>query len=90
MVALMPSMIETMKDMKTMMLTMYATQKGMQDQQSAMQENSTAMGEAFDASMNDSFYLPPESVQQRRIQTRNEELHFAGRKVGAVDHLPRR
>jgi putative drug exporter of the RND superfamily len=57
----MPSMIETMKDMKTMMLTMYATQKGMQDQQSAMQENSTAKGEAFDASMNDdSFYLPPE------------------------------
>jgi hypothetical protein len=38
MVALMPSMIETMKDMKTMMLTMYATQKGMQDQQSAMGE----------------------------------------------------
>jgi RND superfamily putative drug exporter len=44
-----------------MMLTMYATQKGMQDQQSAMSENSTAMGEAFDASKNDdSFYLPPE------------------------------
>ena len=37
------------------------TQKGMQDQMAAMQENSTAMGEAFDASMNDdSFYLPPE------------------------------
>ncbi len=34
-VALMPSMIETMKSMKHMMLTMYATQKGMQDQQSA-------------------------------------------------------
>ena len=44
-----------------MMLTMYATQKGMQDQMAAMQENSSAMGEAFDASMNDdSFYLPPE------------------------------
>ncbi|WP_051574410.1 RND family transporter [Mycobacterium sp. URHB0044] len=62
MVALMPSMIETMKSMKTMMLTMYATQKGSQDQQSAMQENSTAMGDAFDASRNDdSFYLPPEA-----------------------------
>jgi RND superfamily putative drug exporter len=62
MVALMPSMIETMKSMKTMMLTMYATQKGSQDQQSAMSENSTAMGDAFDASMNDdSFYLPPEA-----------------------------
>jgi putative drug exporter of the RND superfamily len=61
MVALMPEMISTMKTMKTMMLTMYATQKGMQDQMAEGQENSTAMGEAFDASMNDdSFYLPPE------------------------------
>ena len=39
-----------MKNMKTMMLTMYATQKGMQDQMAAMQDNSSAMGEAFDAS----------------------------------------
>ncbi|MGO4446830.1 RND family transporter [Mycobacterium sp. 2YAF39] len=61
MVTLMPPMIETMKTMRTMMLTMYATQKGMQDQMAAQQENSSAMGEAFDASMNDdSFYLPPE------------------------------
>jgi RND superfamily putative drug exporter len=60
-VALMPQQIETMKTMKTMMLTMYATQKGMQDQMAALQENSSAMGEAFDTSMNDdSFYLPPE------------------------------
>ncbi len=61
MVALMPKMIETMKTMKSMMLTQYQTQKGMQDQMAALQENSSAMGEAFDASMNDdSFYLPPE------------------------------
>jgi RND superfamily putative drug exporter len=61
MVTLMPPMIETMKTMRNMMLTMYATQKGMQDQMAAQQENSSAMGEAFDASMNDdSFYLPPE------------------------------
>jgi RND superfamily putative drug exporter len=60
-VALMPAQIATMKTMKTMMLTMYATQKGMQDQQAAQQENSSAMGDAFDDSMNDdSFYLPPE------------------------------
>ena len=60
-VALMPVQIETMKTMKSMMLTMYATQKGMQDQQAAQQENSSAMGDAFDESMNDdSFYLPPE------------------------------
>ena len=61
MVAMMPEMITTMKNMKTMMLTMYASQKGMQDQMAAAQDNSSAMGEAFDASMNDdSFYLPPE------------------------------
>ncbi|WP_102144276.1 RND family transporter [Mycobacterium hubeiense] len=59
-VTLMPPMIETMKTMRTMMLNMYSTQKGMQAQMSEMQENSEAMGEAFDASMNDdSFYLPP-------------------------------
>jgi RND superfamily putative drug exporter len=58
----MPNMIETMKTMKTMMLTMYQTQNGMQQQMKAMQDNSTAMGQAFDASKNDdSFYLPPEA-----------------------------
>jgi RND superfamily putative drug exporter len=62
MVALMPEMIGTMKRMKVYMLTMYQTQKGIQDQMSAMQENSTAMGKAFDAAKNDdSFYLPPET-----------------------------
>ena len=60
-VALMPSMIETMKNMKNITLTMYQSQKGQQDQMKALQENSTAMGQAFDASKNDdSFYLPPE------------------------------
>ncbi|TLH65873.1 MMPL family RND transporter, partial [Mycolicibacterium cosmeticum] len=49
-------------NMKTYMLTMYQTQKGIQDQMSAMQDNSSAMGEAFDAAKNDdSFYLPPET-----------------------------
>jgi putative drug exporter of the RND superfamily len=60
-VAIMPSMIETMKSMKNITLTMYQSQKGQQDQTKALQENSTAMGQAFDASKNDdSFYLPPE------------------------------
>jgi RND superfamily putative drug exporter len=44
-----------------MVLGMYSTQKGMQEQMAAMQQDSSAMGEAFDASRNDdSFYLPPE------------------------------
>ncbi len=60
-VAIMPSMIETMKNIKNITLTMYQSQKGQQDQMKALQENSTAMGQAFDASNNDdSFYLPPE------------------------------
>jgi putative drug exporter of the RND superfamily len=59
--ALLPSQIDTMKSMKTMMLTQYQVQKGMQDQMAAAQDNSTAMGDAFDASRNDdTFYLPPE------------------------------
>jgi putative drug exporter of the RND superfamily len=43
------------------MLTMYQTQKGLQDQMAAMQDGQTAMGEAFnDAKNDDTFYLPPE------------------------------
>jgi RND superfamily putative drug exporter len=61
MVTLLRPQIETQKHMKQIMLTMYATQKGMQDQQHAMSENSTAMGDAFDNSLNDdTFYVPPE------------------------------
>jgi RND superfamily putative drug exporter len=68
-VTLLPPQIETMKTMKQMMLTMYATQKGMQDQQAAQQENASAMGDAFDESMNDdSFYLPPEAFQNKDFQ----------------------
>jgi RND superfamily putative drug exporter len=68
-VALMPEMISTMKSMKTMMLTQYATQKGMQDQQAEGSENSTAMGDAFDAAWNDdSFYLPPEIFDNEDFQ----------------------
>jgi RND superfamily putative drug exporter len=68
-VTLMPQQIETMKVMKSMMLTMYASQKGLQDQMAAMQENSSAMGDAFDESMNDdTFYLPPEAFQNKDFQ----------------------
>jgi putative drug exporter of the RND superfamily len=68
-VQMMPEMISTMQTMKTMMLTMYQSQKGMQDQMAALQENSTAMGQAFDASKNDdSFYLPPEVFDNPEFQ----------------------
>jgi RND superfamily putative drug exporter len=60
-VAMLPSQIETMRTMRTMMLTMHQTQKGLQDQMAAMQDNQTAMGQAFnDAKNDDTFYLPPE------------------------------
>ena len=56
-----PPMVENLRTMKAMMLTMYQTQNGMQNQMDAMRQNATAMGQAFDASKNDdSFYLPPE------------------------------
>ncbi|ORA42545.1 hypothetical protein BST22_28225 [Mycolicibacterium chubuense] len=75
MVALMPEMISTMKVMKTMMLTMYQTQKGQQDQMAAMQEDSDAMGDAFDNSMNDdSFYLPPEIFDNKDFQRGLEQF----------------
>ncbi|RZT15641.1 RND superfamily putative drug exporter [Mycobacterium sp. BK558] len=75
MVALMPEMISTMKTMKTMMLTMYQTQKGQQDQMAAMQEDSDAMGDAFDNSMNDdSFYLPPEIFDNKDFQRGLEQF----------------
>ncbi|WP_019969938.1 RND family transporter [Mycobacterium sp. 141] len=62
MAAMMQPQIETMKSTKTMMLTMYQTQKGLQDQTAAMQDDQSAMGEAFNDSKNDdTFYLPPET-----------------------------
>jgi putative drug exporter of the RND superfamily len=61
MVAQFPPMIETMQNMRTMMLDMHSTMSGIFDQMDEMSDNATAMGHAFDASKNDdSFYLPPE------------------------------
>ncbi|WP_441957177.1 MMPL/RND family transporter [Mycolicibacterium houstonense] len=61
MASMMQPQIATMRNMKTMMLTMYQTQKGLQDQMAEMQDNQTAMGTAFNDSKNDdTFYLPPE------------------------------
>jgi len=66
MVALMPDMISVMTKMKQYMLTMYQTQKGQQDQRTAQSDNASAMGEAFDNSMNDdSFYMPPEAFDNK-------------------------
>ncbi|HET7742205.1 MAG TPA: MMPL family transporter, partial [Mycobacterium sp.] len=62
MAALMPAMIQTMKNQKQMMLNQYQAQKAQQDQNMATQDDATAMGQAFDAALNDdTFYLPPEA-----------------------------
>ena len=61
MLAQMPPMIATMTTMKQMMLTMHSSMSSLYDQMDVMSQNSTAMGQAFDAARNDdSFYVPPE------------------------------
>ena len=90
-IALMPAMIATMKTMKTMMLTMYATQKGMQDQQAAMQGELDGHGRGVRRVEERRLVLSAAgNLRQRRLQARHEELHLAGRQVGALHHLPRR
>jgi RND superfamily putative drug exporter len=61
MTTILPPLIETMKNMRVMMLTMHSTMSGMYNQMDEMSKDSTAMGRAFDNAKNDdSFYLPPE------------------------------
>ena len=61
MVAQFPIMIETMVNMRTMILSMHSTMSGIFDQMDEMSDDAMAMGHAFDASKNDdSFYLPPQ------------------------------
>jgi RND superfamily putative drug exporter len=66
MIAQFPPMIQTMMNMRTMMLDMHSTMSGIFDQMDQMSDNATAMGHAFDASKNDdSFYLPPEVFKNK-------------------------
>ncbi|WP_418005822.1 RND family transporter [Mycobacterium sp. PDNC021] len=54
--------IAMMKDVKSMLLSMYATQYGQLQQQAATADSQTAMARAFNDSHNDdTFYLPPET-----------------------------
>jgi RND superfamily putative drug exporter len=56
-----PPMIETMKTMHTITLSMYSTMSGTIGEMDQNSGNATAMGKAFDAAKNDdSFYFPPE------------------------------
>jgi RND superfamily putative drug exporter len=59
--ALIPQQMASQQTLRELTLSNYATMSGIYDQTSAMIENSSAMGQAFDAAKNDdSFYLPPE------------------------------
>jgi RND superfamily putative drug exporter len=56
-----PQMITSMENMRAMTLTMHSTMSGYFDAADETSENVSAMGQAFDDSLNDdSFYLPPE------------------------------
>jgi RND superfamily putative drug exporter len=59
-----PPMIETMQSTRTMMLTMHSTMSGVISQMEDSTDTASAMGKAFEESKNDdSFYLPPEILQ---------------------------
>src|SRR6202161_1294060 len=61
-----PPMIDSMENMRTMMLTMHSTMSGIFNQMDDMSSNANAMGHAFDHAKNDdSFYLPPEVFQNK-------------------------
>ncbi|ORC00842.1 RND family transporter [Mycobacterium persicum] len=60
--ALIPDQIASQQTNHDLTLSNYSTISGIYDQTAAMTENSTAMGQAFDAAKNDDFfYLPPEA-----------------------------
>ena len=64
-----PPQIAVMKNMKSMMLTMHSTMSSYYDQIDVMSANSTAMGKAFDDAKNDdSFYVPPEVLDNPDVQ----------------------
>jgi RND superfamily putative drug exporter len=59
--ALIPPQIASQQTNRDLTMTNYATTSGIQDQTAATLQNSTALGQAYDASKtDDSFYLPPE------------------------------
>src|SRR3981189_149111 len=60
--ALIPPQIQTQQTNRDLTMTNYATTSGIDDQTAAALQNSTALGQAYDASKtDDSFYLPPEA-----------------------------
>ena len=76
-VALLPPQIETMRSLRTMVLTMHSTMSGMFDQADELTQDATAMGKDFDAAKtDDSFYLPHEVFSNPDFQ-RVEKLFLS-------------
>jgi RND superfamily putative drug exporter len=76
-VALLPPQIETMRSLRTMVLTMHSTMSGMFDQADELSQDATAMGKDFDAAKtDDSFYLPHEVFSNPDFQ-RVEKLFLS-------------
>ncbi|MFN6546945.1 RND family transporter [Mycolicibacterium nivoides] len=64
-----PPMIEIMKSMRAMMLTMHSTMSGMIAIMDETTSNASAMGKIYDGAQNDdSFYLPPEVFANKDFQ----------------------
>jgi RND superfamily putative drug exporter len=64
-----PPLIATMESIRTMMLAMHNTMSGIFNEIDESSQNTTAMGQAFDAAKSDdSFYLPPEVFQNPDFQ----------------------
>jgi RND superfamily putative drug exporter len=67
--ALIPPQIASQQTNRDLTLTNYATNSGINDQTAAALQNSTALGQAYDASKtDDSFYLPPEAFTNPEFQ----------------------
>jgi RND superfamily putative drug exporter len=76
-IALLPPQIETMRSLRTMVLTMHSTMSGMFDQANELSDDATAMGHDFDAAKtDDSFYLPREVFSNPDFQ-RAEKLFLS-------------
>ena len=68
-VALIPPQSGFQNVNRDLVLTNYATTSGINDQTEAALQNSTALGQAYDASdTDDSFYLPPEAFTNPEFQ----------------------
>ena len=67
--ALIPQQIASQQTNRDLTMTNYATTSGLYDQTAAALQNSTALGQAYDASKtDDSFYLPPEAFSNPEFQ----------------------